>query len=238
LDEKYPKSLKKSNLLALLSNKDPNKFERETEYLIEHKLIEKKEIDILLPITFISSIPFKFLLGYKITAYGIDALKKDGRDKKQTYAEKRKKVNQPTTFISASFDDSADQLIQWVRNRAENVGFNTIWLKEIYKARPTIDKIDQAISESDAIIQIITSIVFEKGGEMGWIGNELGMAYKSRPGKNIAVFVQKGYKISGIGKSVTDIFPLDLKKLPQHEKKAEEYLNDLKQKVISSNQNI
>jgi len=40
-----------------------------------------------------------------------------------------------------------------VRNRADNVGINTLWLKEIYKARPTVEKIDQAISESDCIIQ-------------------------------------------------------------------------------------
>jgi len=153
LDERFPKSLRRNSLLTLLSNKDPIKFEREIQYLLEHKLIEKKEISVGVPLALfpVDTIPLKISFGLKITANGIDILRKEKR--KKIYTKKRKKVNQPIAFISASFDDNVDQKIQWVRNRADNVGINTLWLKEIYKARPTVEKIDQAISESDCIIQ-------------------------------------------------------------------------------------
>ena len=230
LDGKYPKLLRKSSLLTLLSNKNPDKFNREIKYLKEHKLLEKKEVRVEIPLPF-GSFPFDISLGLKITAEGIDVLKASEKEEKDLYIEKRKKAKQPIAFISASFDDGADQLIRWVRNRAENVGFNTIWQKEIYKVKPTIDKIDQAIRDSDCIIQILTSHVFDKGGETGWIGNELGMAFKSRPGKNVAVFVQKGYNASGLAKSLTDIFSLDPENLPHDEKKVEEYLKDLRSRI-------
>ena len=230
LDGKYPKSLRKSSLLALLSNKNPDKFDREIKYLEEHKLLEKKEVRVEIPLPF-GSFPFDLSLGLKITADGIDILKAREREEKDVYVEKRKKAKQPIAFISASFDDGANQLIRWVKNRAENAGFNTIWQKEIYKVKPTIDKIDQAIRDSDCIIQILTAHVFDKGGEAGWIGNEIGMAFKSRPGKNVAVFVQKGYQASGLAKLLTDIFPLDPENLPQDEKKAEGYLKDLGSRI-------
>ncbi len=57
------------------------------------------------------------------------------------------------------------------------------------------------------------------------------MAFKSRPGKNVAVFVQKGYQASGLAKLLTDIFPLDPENLPQDEKKAEGYLKDLGSRI-------
>ena len=231
LDEKYPKSLRKSSLLALLSDKNPDKFKRETEYLKEHGFLEIKVVRLPLEIKLpFGTFPFDINLGLKITAKGIDILKRRKKDEER-YTEKRKKVKRPIAFISASFDNSAEPLIKWVRNRAENVGFTTLWLKEIYQARPTIDKIDQAIRDSDCIIQVLTSHIFEKGSEAGWIGNELGMAFKSRPKCNIAVFVQKGYQASGLAKYLTDIFTLDPENLPQQEKKAEEYLLDLKNRI-------
>jgi len=233
LDEKYPKSLRKSSLLALLSDKNPNKFEREIKYLEEHGLLEMKVVRVELPLPF-GTFPFDINFGLKITAKGIDILKE--RKEEQRYTEKRRKVKRPVAFISASFDDGAEPLIRWVRNRAENVGFTTLWLKEIYQARPTVDKIDQAIRDSDCIIQVLTSHVFDKGSEAGWIGNEIGMAFKSRPNSNVAVFVQKGYQASGLAKYLTDVFILDPENLPQQEKKAEEYLTDLKNRIGESDE--
>ncbi len=227
LDARYPKSMRRNNLLALLSDKDPNKFEREISYLWEYGIVEKVEKKLKLGL-FGLDMDIPMVVGFKITAKGIDILKEKG---KEEYIEKRRKAKQPTAFISASFDDDAESLIRWVRNRAENVGFTTIWLKEIYQARPTPEKIDQAISDSDCIIQILTSHIFEKTGEAGWIGNELGMAFKSRPGKNVAVFVEKGYKASGLAPLLTDIFPLDPENLVGQEKDAEKYLMDLKNKI-------
>lgn len=229
LDERYPKSLRESSLLALLSEKNPDKFEREIKYLEEHGLLEKKEAT-----AEVFGIPFSIIVGLKITAKGIDVLK-ERKEGEERYIEKRRKVRRPIAFISASFDDDAEPLIRWVRNRAENVGYTTIWLKEIYQARPTIDKINQAIRDSDCIIQVLTSQVFEKRGEASWIGNEMGMAFKSRPGKNVAVFVQEGYQASGLAKLLTDVFPLNPKNLVQQERKAEEYLTDLKNKIKISN---
>lgn len=228
LDERYPKSIRKSSLLALSSDKNPDKFEREITYLEEHGILEKIEATLG-----VLGVPFPVIIGFKITAKGIDVLK-ERKEGEERYIEKRRKVTRPTTFISASFDDDAEPLIKWVRNRAENVGYTTIWLKEIYQARPTTDKIDQAIRDSDCIIQILTSHVFEKWGEAGWIGNEVGMAFKSRPGKNIAVFVEEGYSASGLAESLTDVFPLNPKELAKQEKKAEEYLTDLKKKIKRS----
>ena len=230
LDERYPKSLRKSSLLALLSDKTPDKFEREIKYLEEHGLLEKRETT-----ADVFGISFPIITGFKISAKGIDVLK-ERKEGEERYIEKRRKVRRPTVFISASFDNDAEPLIRWVRNRAENVEFTTIWLKEIYQARPTTDKIDQAIRDSDCIIQILTSHVFEKGGEAGWIGNEVGMAFKSRPGKNFAIFVEEGYSASGLAKSLTDVFPLNPKKLAQQERKAEEYLTDLKKKIKISDE--
>ena len=229
LDEKYPKLLRKNTLLALLSNKNPDDFDREIAYLKEHKLIEEKKVELELQ-SIIWSFPFTIAIGLKITANGIDALKTT-KGEESVYIAKRKKVLQPVAFISASFDDGANQLIKWIRNRAENVGFNTLWQKEIYRIKPTVDKIDEAINDSDCIIQVLTSHVFDKDGEAGWIGNEMGMAFKSRPGKNVAVFVQKGYHVSGLPNLLTDVFPLDPENLPQDEKKAEEYLKDLKKRI-------
>jgi len=224
LDGKYPKSLRKSGLMALLSNKNPKKFEREINYLKEVGLIEEKVG--VINFSFVS-IPFSFPF-YKITAKGIDKLKEE----RITIPSKiREKVKRPLAFISASFNDRASKLIAWVRNRAENVEINTIWLKEIYQARPTIDKIDEAIMSSDCVIQILTSHIFEAGGEAGWVGNEIGMAFKSRPSKNIAVFVQKGYSVSGLAKFLTDAFPLDPRKLADYERAAEKYLEDLRGRI-------
>lgn len=226
LDENYPNSLKKSKLLALLSEKNPRKLERELSYFEEMGLIEEKEVRIDFPWI---SVPFR-LSKFKITAKGIDKLD-EKRERRTKYLKMRKKVKQPVAFISASFDDGADPLITWVRNRAHNVGINTIWLKESYQARPPIDKIDEAISSSDCIIQIITSHVFQRGGEAGWIGNEMGMAFKGRPGKNVAVFVQEGRQASGLAPLLTDVFPIRPRNLARYEKKAEKYLKDLRSRI-------
>jgi hypothetical protein len=230
LDEKYPKFLRKNNLLALLSDKNPDKFEREVKYMEEHKLIEKGEIPTSIVAAIIFNPPLFHATCLRITAKGIDVLK-SREEKGDLYKTKRERVERPVAFISASFNDDANELIKWVRNRAENVGFNTLWLKEVYRARPSIDKIDGAINDSDCIIQILTSHVFGDTGEAGWIGNEMGMAFKSRPGNNVVIFVQKGYQPSGLAKLLADPFPLDPSNLAPDEKKAEKYLADLKSKI-------
>lgn len=235
LDAKYPKLLRKNNLLALLSDKNPYKLEREVNYLGEHKLIEMREIPENTVLTkllgFSIPLPLPPITSLKITAKGIDVLKLRKRERGNSYTAKRERVERPVAFISASFDDGANELIKWVRNRADNVGFNTLWLKEIYSARPTIDKIDRTINDSDCIIQILTSHVFDKVGEAGWIGNEMGIAFKSRPSGNIAVFVQREYSPSGLAKVLADAVSLDPGNLAPDEKKAEDYLKDLKSKI-------
>lgn len=224
LDEVYPNLLTKNAILSILSDKNPDKLDREIAYLSEHGLIEKKEPQIS-GMAMVSVI----FRGYKITAKGIDFLKEISKPQKTSLEQTREKVKRPVAFISSTFNDGADGIIKWVRNRADNAGLNTIWLKEVFKVRPTIEKIDQAISESDCFIQILTSYVFENKKEMGWIGNEIGMAYKSRPGRNIAVFVEEDNKPSGIADSkITDIFSYNPEKLADSETKAEEYLRDLR----------
>lgn len=229
LDQRYPKTLRKGSLRSLLSDKNPDKFERETTYLEEHGLLEKTSttLSIGLPLIELDTPP-----SFKITARGIDALREVKEQGHGVSIDKSREVQQPLAFLSASFDDGADPLVKWVKNRAENIGFNVSWLKEIYRVKPTVDKIDEAISDSDCIIQILTSEAFQGSSELGWLGNEIGMAYKSRPGKNVAVFVEAGYHASGLARALTDNFVLDPKELPQLEKKAEEYLSDLKKRIV------
>ena len=66
LDERYPKSLRKSSLLALLSDKNPDKFEREIKYLEEHWLLEKRETTVE-----VFGISFPIITGFKISAKGM-----------------------------------------------------------------------------------------------------------------------------------------------------------------------
>jgi len=95
LDERFPKSLRRNSLLTLLSNKDPIKFEREIQYLLEHKLIEKKEISVGVPLALfpVDTIPLKISFGLKITANGIDILRKEKRKKIYEKKEKGKSAN-------------------------------------------------------------------------------------------------------------------------------------------------
>jgi len=230
LEQKYPKSLRKGSLRALLTDKNPDRFEREINYLEEHGLIEKTSTTIGVVVGF-PLFEFDTPASFKITATGIDALQEQQEHGRELFADKRGKVRQPLAFLSAPFDDGADQLVKWVKNRAENVGFNVVWLKEIYKVKPAVEKIDEAIKDSDCIIQVLTSHAFKQSSESGWLGNEIGMAYECRPGRNVAVFVETGYQASGLAKALTDQFPIDPVELARLEKKAEVYLKDLKDKM-------
>lgn len=201
LYQKYPKSVRKSVLAEFVPNKDPLKLDRQIAYLEEKGLIERDKIIVAISVPFYSiEHPLSVTKGLKITAKGIDTLAETG--KKSEQGALAKELDKPVAFISASFDDSANELIAWVRNRAHKSGLSTVWLREHYVARPTVEKIDQAISDSDCVIQVLSSIVFTKTGEAGWLGNELGMAYKSAPKGNVAIFAEKGYEASGLAGAV------------------------------------
>ena len=81
-------------------------------------------------------------------------------------------------------------------------------------------------------IILITKEVFEKGKESGWIGNEIAWARDSTPNKNMAIFVQKGCKASGLAGVVADNLEFDPKKIETHEEKITSYLRDLKSRVV------
>ena len=82
LNKKYPESLRKNSLLALLSNKNPDKFEREVKYLEEYKLLEEKVFKAGELQIFSGLFPILISLGLKITEDGIDVLKTKKREGK------------------------------------------------------------------------------------------------------------------------------------------------------------
>lgn len=231
LYQKYPDDMSTNKIINLLSDKDPKRFKREVSLLDDAGYITIKEWALTLSPIFWSDVKLPIRTLYRISPLGIDYLREGEQISEKALVKLMKRIKEPMAFISASFNDNSDEIVGWVRNRAEKIGINTLWLKEIYKARPTLDKIIEGIDESDCFIQILDSNVFNKRGEAGWIGNELGLAIAKRPGKNIAVFCEKGYFPSGAGPALTDIFLFEKHKLAPVEKKAEEYLTDLRKKI-------
>jgi len=83
LNKKYPKSLRKNSLLALLSNKNSDKFDREIKYLEEYKLLEEKVFGAGELQIFSVQFPILISLSLKITEDGINVLrakKREGKD--------------------------------------------------------------------------------------------------------------------------------------------------------------
>jgi hypothetical protein len=105
-------------------------------------------------------------------------------------------------FISASFDPSADKIVEWFCDMAQGVGIDTVWLKDEYEARPTRVKIIEHIRECISFVQIITTDIKKSGKEAGWLGNEIAWAYDATPKDHMAVFVEEGMKASGLAREI------------------------------------
>jgi len=146
------------------------------------------------------------------------------------YEEKAERV---ISFLSASFD-APDSIIDWFRDMAKRLDIETVWLKEIYESRPALEKIIHHIDECNSLIQIITKDVTRASKEAGWLGNEVGLAYKSKPGDRMALFVERGAKASGLIHEITDALYFDGENLSQSAPDVVSYLKNFKKKVLSS----
>ena len=142
------------------------------------------------------------------------------------------KPEQVISFLSASFD-APDLIIEWFRDMANALGIKTVWLKEIYESRPPLEKIIRHIDQCNSFIQIITrDVSYSK--EVGWLGNEVGLAYKSKPGDRMALFIERGAKASGLICEIADALYFDRENLSQSAPNVISYLKNFKEKVLSS----
>lgn len=149
--------------------------------------------------------------------------------------EPRKNYKRVTAFLSASFSDKIDRLILWFIKMIKSVDIDkVIWLKEKYEARPTEEKIKENIKLCNCFIQIITRDIAIKGKEAGWLGNEIAWARESSPNGNMAIFVEKGAEATGLAKVVVDNLYFSPGNLQEDAPKIIQYLNNLKEKVLSS----
>ena len=128
-------------------------------------------------------------------------------------------------FISASFNDSAQEPIKWFIEMAESLGIKTIWLKEKYETRPVEVKIKDNLKKCNAFIQILTEDV-----ERGWLGNEPAWADSSGI-TNFAVFAEEGIEASGFIRGQADSLSFDRNALDVIAPKVNKYLRDLKQRT-------
>jgi len=131
-------------------------------------------------------------------------------------------------FISASFDDSAQEVIEWFITMAKSLGINIIGLKERSETRPVEDKIKDNIRKCNAFIQILTKDVERES--RGWLGNEPAWA-DSFGITNFALFVEKGVKPSGFIVTKTEPLSFDRKALDEIAPKVNQYLLDLKRRT-------
>lgn len=139
-----------------------------------------------------------------------------------------------TAFLSASFSDKIDRLISWFIKMIKSVDIDeVIWLKEKYEARPTEEKIKENIKLCNCFIQIITRDIAKKGKEAGWLGNEIAWARESSPNGNMAIFVEKGAEATGLAKVIADNLYFSPENLREDAPKITQYLNNLKEKVLS-----
>jgi len=149
----------------------------------------------------------------------------------KTPSQRHKKVK---AFLSASFNDEIDDIVAWFIKIIESLGIDVIWLKEKYEPRPTEVKIKENIQLCNCFIQIITRDVTEKGKEAGWIGNEIAWARESSPNGNMAIFVEKDGKATGLAKVIADNLVFDPKYLESDVPRIVQFLAELKEKVLSS----
>ncbi|MCK4398305.1 MAG: hypothetical protein KAV25_04865 [Methanophagales archaeon] len=136
-------------------------------------------------------------------------------------------------FISASFDNSAQEPIEFFIGIAKALGINTIWLKEKYETRPVEDKIKDNLKKCNAFIQIHTEDVERESKEKGWLGNEVGWA-DSFEIRIFALFVEKGARASGAIVTKTEPLSFDRNALVVIVPKVIGYLRDLKQRTSES----
>ena len=136
-------------------------------------------------------------------------------------------------FLSASFNNEIDPLVSWFIKMIRSLDIDVIWLKEKYQARPTEEKIRENIKLCNCFIQIITRDVTEAGKEAGWMGNEIAWAKDSTPNGNIAIFVEKGTRATGLAKVVADNLQFDRADLSGCAPRITQYLYDLKRRVLS-----
>lgn len=136
------------------------------------------------------------------------------------------------TFLSASFSDEIDDIIKWFIRIMNILDFEVIWLKEKHQARPVEEKIKENLKQCNCFIQIITKQVYVEGKEAGWLGNEIAWARDSTPNSNIAVFVEKGIKATGIARFVTDNVEFDYENIGQYAPDILQFLNDVKSRVL------
>ena len=123
-------------------------------------------------------------------------------------------------FISASFNDSAQEPIKWFIEMAESLGIKTIWLKEKYETRPVEVKIKDNPKKCNAFIQILTEDV-----ERGWRDNEP-PAWADLLGiTNFAVFAEEGIEASGFIRGQADSLSFDRNALDVIAPKVNKYLS-------------
>lgn len=148
---------------------------------------------------------------------------------KKRYELSKEKI--ATAFLSASFSEEVDCLISQFIKIAEALNIDVIWLKEKYQARPPEEKIKENILLCNCFIQILTRNVFEERKEAGWLGNEIAWARDSTPNGNMAIFVQKGEKATGLAGEVADRLEFDPDNLKKDAPKIVQYLTDLRNRV-------
>lgn len=137
-----------------------------------------------------------------------------------------------TAFISASFNDEINDIITWFKKVMNSLDIDVIWLKDTFQARPVAEKIKENLKLCNCFVLIITKQVYYEGREAGWIGNEIAWATDSTPGGNMAVFVEKGTKATGIGSVIADNLEFDFENITETVPKIIQFLVDLKSRVV------
>lgn len=137
-----------------------------------------------------------------------------------------------TTYVSASFDESAQPTIDWILAMADRLGFDIVWLRKRLSARPIKEKIKSAIRGSDALIQIWTKDVAGTAREAGTMKEEYVWFEEMHLGGPIGVFREKGVDLAGQLKHEVEICEFSSEDLASGAPLIVEYLLDLKERSI------
>ncbi len=137
-----------------------------------------------------------------------------------------------TVFVSASFDDTDDEVIGWFLELIGSLGLSPDWLKRIAEPRPPEAKVKEHLKKADCLVQILTKDVEEMGKEKGWIGNEMAWSEEFHGPGLQAIFAEEGVRPTGIGREITETVSFTRNDLGKVSSKAVGFFLQLKANAI------
>jgi len=141
-------------------------------------------------------------------------------------------VTQKTpVFISASFAEEAQPIVEWFLKMIEKTGFNPIWLRRLSQPRPVKEKIKTAMKECPAMIQVWTRDLKGRPQEFGTMKEEYAWFDEIRHDGSLAVFVDKGIELAGQIKYEVEPLLFDAERLNEAAPAVVEYLLDLRKRA-------